>query len=252
MPAHDWARVDAGIFHSFHLAWLSHLSETLNGGLLPDGFYALTEQHAGRRIPDILTLHASPAPVEQLPFLHTGGGTAVAEAPPRMRRHESVEAKGRRRTVAIRHVSGHRLIALFELVSPGNKDREESVDVFVSKAVAALESGVHVGVVDLFPPGSFDRHGMTGAIRARLTGFDDESDSRSDCEPLTLASYVAGPAVEVYFDYLSVGDMLPEMPLFLNPERYVSLPLESSYCAAYQGMPAFWRNVLEGKEPEAK
>ena len=247
MPVHDWTRVDAGIFHDFHFSWLGELKKVLNAGLLPEGFYAMAEQHAGRKIPDILTLHSSPAPTEPMPFLHTGGGTAVAEAPPRMRRHESIDTKGLRRTLAIRHVSGHRLIALFELVSPGNKDREESVDVFVSKAVGALESGVNVGVVDLFPPAAFDPHGMTGAIRARLTGFDDDQDNRRDGEPLTVASFVAGPAVEVYFDYLSVGNMLPEMPLFLSPERYVNLPLELTYGAAYQTVPAYWRDVLEGR-----
>jgi hypothetical protein len=39
------------------------------------------------------------------------------------------------------------------------------------------------------------------------------------------------------------------MPLFLNRERYVGLPLESTYQAAYQGMPAFWCEVLEAKSP---
>ena len=37
------------------------------------------------------------------------------------------------------------------------------------------------------------------------------------------------------------------MPLFLNFERYVNLPLESTYESAFQGMPAFWRGVLENK-----
>ena len=36
------------------------------------------------------------------------------------------------------------------------------------------------------------------------------------------------------------------MPLFLRPDRYVNVPLEPTYQAAYQGMPAFWRDVLEG------
>jgi hypothetical protein len=249
MPAHDWTRVDAGIFHAFHLAWLAHIGEALNGGLLPDGFYALAEQHAGRSIPDVLTLHASPASLTPFRYEPETGGTAVAEAPPRLRHHESVEpaAKGRRRTLAIRHVSGHRLIALFELVSPANKDRRESVDVFVAKAVEALDMGVHVAVVDLFPPGPFDPRGMTGAIRERLIEFDEPYELPA-AEPLMLASYVAGPVVEIYSENLVPGAILPEMPLFLTPQRYVSLPLESTYNTAYQGMPAFWRNVLEDKQ----
>lgn len=35
MPLHDWTRVEAGMFHSFHNAWITHLGDTLNGGLLP-------------------------------------------------------------------------------------------------------------------------------------------------------------------------------------------------------------------------
>src|SRR5271170_4952598 len=121
MPIHDWTRVDAGIFHSHHGCWITEIQLALNVGLLPKGFYALSEQHAGRTIPDILTLHASPESTEPppaflppLPFPPDGGGTAVAEAPPRMRRKRSFEPTSmmRRRTIAIRHVSGHRLVAL--------------------------------------------------------------------------------------------------------------------------------------------
>jgi hypothetical protein len=38
------------------------------------------------------------------------------------------------------------------------------------------------------------------------------------------------------------------MPLFLNRERYIDVPLERTYLEAYHGMPAFWRNVIEGRE----
>jgi hypothetical protein len=34
MPIHDWTRVDAGTFHDFHQAWITHLKETLNDGVL--------------------------------------------------------------------------------------------------------------------------------------------------------------------------------------------------------------------------
>jgi hypothetical protein len=44
MPIHDWARVDPGIFHHFHTAWITHISDALNDGLLPGGYYALVEQ----------------------------------------------------------------------------------------------------------------------------------------------------------------------------------------------------------------
>jgi hypothetical protein len=48
---------------------------------------------------------------------------------------------------------------------------------------------------------------------------------------------------------VAVGAALPAMPLFLNPERYIYVPLEDTYAEAYRGMAEFWREVLEGKQP---
>jgi hypothetical protein len=64
---------------------------------------------------------------------------------------------------------------------------------------------------------------------------------------LTLVSYAAGPQVEVYLEHVAVGATLPEMPLFLRPDRYVNVPLETTYQAAYRGVPSFWRDLLEGR-----
>ena len=248
MPVHDWTRVEAGIFHAFHVAWVGIIQATLNEGLLPEGYYALAEQHAGRSIADVLTLHANAESRESLPPPPTTGGTAVAEAPPRTRRKHSVTpaALARRRSLAIRHVSGHRLVALLEIVSPANKDRTSHVEDFAAKAESALNAGVHFLLIDLLPPGAHDPSGMHGVILQRLEPSDTPYDLPAD-EPATLASYVAGPAVDIYVEHLAVGAPLPEMPLFLSPDRYVNVPLEATYQAAYRGVPAFWREVLEGR-----
>ena len=248
MPVHDWKRVDPGIFHDFHTVWIGHLRSVLNSGLLPQGYYALAEQHAGRSIADVLTLHASPVDEGPLPLPPATGGIAVADAPPRVRRRQTVEQAAliRRRTLAVRHVSGHRLVALLEIVSPANKDRAAHVEDFAGKAVSALELGVHLLVVDLFPPGRHDPYGMHGSIRQRLEQSDEPYDLPAD-EPLTLASYAAGPQVDVYLEHVAVGAALPDMPLFLRPDRYINVPLEATYQAAYQGVPEFWREVLEDR-----
>src|SRR5262249_4654007 len=184
MPLHDWTRVDAGIFHDFHVSWIPEIRKVLNGGLLPEGYYALAEQHAGRAIADVLTLHASAATATleplpaRLPLPPATGGVAVAEAAPRTRRGHTGEqaALTRRRSLAIRHVSGHRLVALIEIVSPANKDRPRHVEDFAAKAVSALEIGVHLLMVDLFPPGPYDPSGMHGVILQRLEESDDPYD----------------------------------------------------------------------------
>lgn len=247
MPVHDWTRVEAGIFHAFHTRWVSEVQGALNEGMLPKGYYALAEQHAGRAVADVLTLHAPSIDVEPLPSPPASGGTAVAEAPPKVRRHQSIEPAAliRRRTLAIRHVSGHRLVALLEILSPANKDRAKNVEDFAWKVVDALRTGVHVLVVDLFPPGSGDPYGIHDVICELLEDYHEPYDLPSD-EPLTLASYVADTPVDIYLEHLAPGAQLAEMPLFLNPERYVDTPLESTYMEAYRGMPEYWRNVLEG------
>lgn len=81
MPLHDWTRVEGGIFHDFHVAWIPEIRKILNGDLLPEGYYALAEQHAGRAIADVLTLHASSAgqePPARLPLPPATGGTVVS------------------------------------------------------------------------------------------------------------------------------------------------------------------------------
>ncbi len=48
MPLHDWTRVDAATFHAFNTAWITHLSEAMNDGVLPRDFCALPEQWAAQ------------------------------------------------------------------------------------------------------------------------------------------------------------------------------------------------------------
>lgn len=72
--------------------------------------------------------------------------------------------------MTIRHASDHRIVALVEIASPGNKDRERSVSDFVDKAIAALRQGYHLLSIDLFPPGPFDPDGLHEAGWLDFTG----------------------------------------------------------------------------------
>ena len=52
-------------------------------------------------------------------------------------------------------------------------------------------------------------------------------------------------AVRTYVQPAAVGSRLPEMPLFLEPNGCMQVPLESTYQAAFAAMPLRWRRVLE-------
>ncbi|NLF69227.1 MAG: DUF4058 family protein [Candidatus Anammoximicrobium sp.] len=252
MPMHDWTRVSAGTYHDFHNSWITHLKEAFNAGLLPPAYYALGEQRSGGIDPDVITLRTEDAEPEDRGYTRYDddgetGLVAVAEAPPRVRiLQEAAEEVAfylqRRRTLVIRHVSGDRIVALIEIVSPANKHAHQTLDAFVDKVVAALREGIHVLVVDPFPPTRRDPDGMHGAIWERLLAGDYQP---PDDLPLTLVSYCVKHPITAYVEPFLVGSVLPEMPLFLTPERYVRTPLESTYMQAWAGVPNRWRRVIE-------
>jgi hypothetical protein len=252
MPIHDWTRVDARTFHAFHTVWIGELMKALNAGLLPQGYYAMAEQVASRMQTGLLTLRA-PLP-QDVPHGSANGGVVVAEAPPQVRLNVRPDPKNRPRRptrrgrhLVIRHVSGHQIVALIEIVSPSNKDRDRNVRELAAKVVRSLESGVHVQLIDLLPCTPHDPHGLHGAVWGYFdkTPYDQPADG-----PLTLVSYVwHGTEPEAHIEPVAVGQTLIDMPLFLTPQRSVNVPLEPTYLAAYRGMPEFWRQVIEGSEP---
>jgi hypothetical protein len=247
MPIHDWTRVGAGTYHAFHTRWITHLGDALTKGLLPPDYYSDPEQHLVRRIADVLTLHASdPVSPTRAPEPPAGTALAVLEAPPRVSRTVALTPlpTRARRTLTIRHTSGHRIIALIEVLSAGNKASTDDIAEFLRKAKDALAVGIHLTVIDLLPPGPFDPDGIHGTIMRAVCG---EAYALPPERPLTFVSYAAGPTPVAYLQHPAVGDELPELPLFLTAERYVVLPLAASYATAWDGVPAFWREVIEGK-----
>lgn len=251
MPIHDWTRVDDGTFHDFHCSWITHLKEALNTSL-PKDFYAMAEQHAGRRTGDVLALHKSePSLATSVPEPTDGGAVAVAEAPPKVSRTETLRAspRGSARTLTIRHKSGNRIVAILEIVSASNKATSHKLGEFIRKVRAALRARVHVVVLDLLPPNKRDPDGIHGAIRELIDG---EGYELPDDKPLTFVSYAAGQYTTAYLEHLAVGDDIPELPLFLTAHRYVQLPLPPTYAAAYRGMAGVVRDALEGTPPVAE
>jgi uncharacterized protein DUF4058 len=243
MPMHDWTRVDDGTCHDFHTAWIAELRKLLNRGTLPKSYYALAEQQAGEVGPDALTLHR-PRSAEPESDADDQGGIAVATDPPRVEFTATSDLKAytaRRRTIMIRHRSGNRVVAMIEIVSPGNKRTRYQIGRFVRKAAKVIAAGVHLLVVDSFPPGKRDPQGIHGAIWAELAGADYRQPAG---EPLTLASYAAGPTTTARVQPFGVGQSVPDMPLFLTEERYVWLGLERAYREAWEGTPDEVREVL--------
>jgi hypothetical protein len=245
MPIHDWSRVFDGAFHDFHHVWIGELRNALNGGILPPDYYAMAEQVAGPTVPDVLTLQASGLRENGSSGESVAGATAVATAPPRVRLCEDIEPETysrRQRSVVVRHVSDDRIIALIEIVSPGNKSSYREFRSFLAKAVDTLQRRHHLLLIDLNSRTVRDPDGIHAAICAEFGG---KSGSSEPDKPLTLVAYDAGPPKTSYLEPVAVGDPLIDMPLFLAPGWYVSVPLEETYQGAYRGVPRRFRDLLE-------
>lgn len=246
MPVHDWTKVDAGIFHDFHHEWISENKRAINRSLRGTDYYALAEQIAGGIAPDVLTLqHPGRGPSDKGNGKRRSAGVALAEKPPKVRFRITNPplwyASVKKKAVTIRHVSNHRIVAVLEIVSPGNKSSKSALDNFVRKAQDLITAGVHLGIVDLFPPTRRDPEG----IHPIVWGDDDNDTFRFDRKkPLTCASYIGGTGAEAFVEPVAVGDGLPLLPLFLTADEYVDVPLEATYQAAFDAVPDYWRDVL--------
>ena len=132
MPVHDWTRVDAGIFHAFCHAWISEIGRVLNRGILPPQYYALPElENAETEVDFYLRLQSH---------------------------------------IAVRHVSGDSLVAVVEIVSPGNKASHKALRSFVEKVAELLKRQIHLLILDLIPPTSCDPQGIHGMIWDEIAG----------------------------------------------------------------------------------
>jgi hypothetical protein len=127
--------------------------------------------------------------------------------------------------IIIRHRLG-KIVAFIEIVSPGNKDGAPALKRFVEKVVESLHQGVHVLVIDPFPPTPRDPFGIHKAIRDCIE--EEEFDLPAD-QSRILASYEGDRLFTGYIETVGVGETLPDIPLFIAPGAHVKVPLENIY-----------------------
>jgi hypothetical protein len=147
------------------------------------------------------------------------------------------------KAITVRRAGDRQVVAIVEVVSPGNKNNQNGLNAFVRKAREALAAGLHLLLVDLFPPGPRDPQGIHRAVWDEDCGPDFELPAD---KPLTCVAYIGGAGAEAFVEFVGVADPLPAMPLFLTPDVYVNVPLEATYQLAWEGMPGYWRGILTG------
>jgi hypothetical protein len=238
MPIHDWTRAQAGDFHHFHQRWIQDIADALNGGGLPPEFMAMSERVSARSVPEVVTLERRSPRVDKGPI-----ATAPAPAPSArvIQSFERINYAQRADRLVIRYGRGP-VVAIIEIISPGNKEGRHAIRSFVEKAADILSQGIHLVVVDLFPPTPRNPQGIHKAISDE---FADEPFDFLPDKPLTVASYIGGDLPTAYVESVGVGDRLPAIPLFLTEYDYVPCPLDSTYDQAWAVFPALLKEILE-------
>jgi hypothetical protein len=121
------------------------------------------------------------------------------------------------------------LVAAIEIVSPANKDRPESRNVFVAKCAALIQKGVAVSIVDIV---SIRRFNLYVEL---LTMIGHSDPTLGDPPPHLYADSCRWvrrekhAILEAWSRALGIGVPLPTLPLWLSEDRVVPLNLEQSY-----------------------
>jgi hypothetical protein len=246
MPIHDWTKVPAGLFHDFHQSWSIRIKDALNAGLLPKGISALVEQRSGPKETDILSVErinkGRPRPTSALATLDEPSARIV-------RRTEKAIYAARANRIVVKHHLG-RTLAVIEIVSPGNKDTRSALRDFVEKTIDFFRAGVHVLIVDLFPPTPRDLFGIHKAIWDEI---EEEPCPLPEGKDRILVSYKTGDERVAFVEPVGVGDPLPAMALFLASDFHVMTPLEATYQTTWNACPEEMRIAVEtGVMPEAE
>ncbi|HQU43458.1 MAG TPA: DUF4058 family protein [Pirellulales bacterium] len=247
MPIHDWTRVDARLFQSFHLSWICALSDSLNNGGLPGSHYAMIER---KELPPLYDFADLGPPPKLDPHDEKANAAVVvsvaAEPPPgrilRLTSEYGYAAAANR--ITIRGVESE-VVAVIEILVPGNKATTSALRSFVDRAASFLRHGIHLLVIDLFPPTRHAPFGIHAAIWQEFATEDTAEIAPPKERPRMLAAYSAGQELTAYIETRNVGDPLTDMPVFLRPEEYVRVPLEATYQKAWSNFPGVLKRRVD-------
>jgi hypothetical protein len=128
--------------------------------------------------------------------------------------------------------AGPTLVAAIELVSPGNKDRDEARRAFAAKCAAYLQRGIGLMVVDIVTPRHANLHDHLMALLGHTAGFTFPT-------PTTLYATAYRPAhreqrneIDLWREPLVLGGTLPMLPLAVRGLGCLPIDLEGTYMEA--------------------
>lgn len=230
-PARHW--------ESFHAAWASAIAGHLNVAILPAHYYAETQVHIGSRVEiNVATLEqaassfGSPQPGNgpvgtlTVPTVWTPPVPALV-IPTLFPDEVEIQIFG--------SAAGLYLVAAIELVSPGNKDRAETRQAFAAKCSSYLQLGIGVVIVDVVTDRLANLHDELMRSLDKPETFSFPTNTHLYAVAYRPVRRKSGDHIECWPASLSLGQILPTVPLALRGGPTLPVDLESTYMDARRG-----------------
>jgi hypothetical protein len=224
------------IWSSFHAAWVPMMTQWLNQHL-PRRYRARSNVIFGGGIGTDVAEYdrGEPDPTATNGATNGGGngGVAVATwAPPRTTATIDIAFPDDLEVRVFDTRNGANLVAVIELVSPSNKDREGERLGFAAKCAAYLQRGLGLVVIDTIT----NRNARLFASLLELLGRRVEDVAPNPPE-LHAASYrpvqrEERSELDIWLQPLTIGAVLPTVPLPLRGAGIFPLDLETTYTRA--------------------
>jgi hypothetical protein len=220
-------------WESFHSAWAGDIMGWLNR-MLPRRYRAYIQTHLGRQIEADVTEYDRPA--EPSEGQVNGPGTVAVQtyAPPVVALTLPVVYPDDLEVQVMEQRGTRRLVAVVELVSPGNKDRPEKRAAFAAKCAAYLQRGIGVVTVDTVTTEHFHLHNDLAQVLRLPTQYLLPQEQFLSAVSYRPARREERNELDVWPFPLTVGGPLPVVPLALKGTRAVPLDLETTYMEARQ------------------
>jgi hypothetical protein len=220
-------------WEGFHHGWALGIARQLNLNVLPKEYYAEPEISIGPELEvDVATMEwMLPQPEGKRRTLVWAPAKPKFSVKVNFSRLDGYEIR------VYKDLGGAQLCAAIELVSPANKDRPGSRQTFAAKCAGYLKHGIGLLIIDVVTEKTDNLHEeLFNVLEANGRRAVWKSPTNLYSVSYRAVTSRKEPRLDVWPEALSLGRILPVMPLWLSLELSVPLDLEASYVATCESL----------------
>ncbi|HEX3148680.1 MAG TPA: DUF4058 family protein [Gemmataceae bacterium] len=232
MPLRDHFRSPVNDTHSWdevHGGWPMEIVRDLTH-ILPAGYRAAPKVHLGSPFEVDVSTYDLESRDPDAPESSPGGTATSVVLAPTFTLEAEVGDQDEYEVRIYDTERGRQLVAAIEIVSPSNKDRPEARELFMGKVGALLQQDVCVSIVDLV---TVRRANIYAELLNLFGGIDPQLAPTPPCIYAVTVRGRRSPKgrlrLDAWFYPMTIGESLPTLPIWLNADLRVMLPLETSY-----------------------